>query len=294
MKKYMIVLALAIPALFLQCAAQKGNTSRKKLDKQIYLQLYSLRDDVAKDLKGTVKEVSNMGFAGIEAANYKDGKIYDMEPVQFRDFMKSNDLTLLSAHIAKPLTENMTKEDWDNTWKWWDEAIAAHKTAGAKYVIVPWMTAPKTLAELKRTCDYFNQIGERCNKAGLKFGYHNHDFEFKQLEGQMIYDYMLTNTDPSKVVFEMDCYWVSHSGNSPVAYFKKYPGRFPLLHIKDEKELGESGMMDFKAIFDNAKTAGLKYVILEQERYSLAPIESTRKSLFYLLKSPFVKARYDK
>lgn len=283
-------------ASLIPCSSQTKNepNDAKPLQKEIYLQLYSLRDDAKKDLTNTIKKVSEMGFTGIEAANYNDGKIYDMEPEAFLAFMKENNLTLLSAHIKKEFSDDMTAANWDEIWNWWDVAIAAHKAAGAKYVVWPHMASPKTLKALKQYCDYFNQIGERCNKAGLRFGYHNHDFEFKKVENQVIYDYMLQNTDPSKVFFEMDVYWVNHSGNKPVDYFKKYPGRFPLLHIKDEKEMGESGDIDFEVIFNNAEVAGLKHVILEQENYSFAPIESVQKSLDFLMKSPFVKANYNK
>ena len=283
-------------SLFITACSPKQNLSTSqdnKVNKDIYLQQYSLRDDVAKDLNGTVKQVAEMGFTGIEAAGYDNGKLYGMEPNAFADFLKINNLTLLSSHTGKQLADDISKTNWDEIWKWWDLAIATHKAAGAKYIVTPWMPTPKTLSDLKKYCDYYNQIGERCNNAGLKFGYHNHDFELKKIEGQVMYDYMLKNTDPSKVFFQMDCYWIMRGGKSPVDYFKTYPGRFQMLHIKDEKELGESGMMGFDAIFKNIDYAGTKYIILEQERYTYAPIVSVQRSLNYLLNSPFVKARYD-
>lgn len=287
--------SLIISVLAISCNSQKQNISNQsnKVNKDIYLQLYSLRDDVKTDLKSTVKQVGEMGFKGIEAAGYDNGKLYGMEPQAFISFLNNNHLTLLSSHTGKQLGKDMSAADWSALWQWWDEAIAAHKAAGAKYIVMPWMETPKTLDQLKKICDYFNQVGERCKKAGIQFGYHNHDFELKEIDGKIIYDYMLENTDPDKVIFEMDCYWVMRGGKSPVDYFKKYPGRFPLLHIKDERELGESGMMGFDAIFKYADVAGLKYVILEQERYSYAPIVSVQRSLDYLLRNPFVKARYN-
>jgi sugar phosphate isomerase/epimerase len=104
-----------------------------------------------------------------------------------------------------------------------------------------------------------------------------------------MYDFMLKNTDPAKVFFQMDVYWVVRGGQSPVDYFNKYPGRFELLHIKDNKELGQSGMVGFDAIFQNTKTAGAKHFVVEVENYNFTPIESVEKSLKYLLNSPFVK-----
>jgi len=155
---------------------------------------------------------------------------------------------------------------------------------------------PETLEGLQAYCDYFNKIGEKCNAAGLKFGYHNHSHEFekKYSDGSVMYDYMVTHTDPSKVFFEMDVYWTMMGRRSPVELFKKYPGRFTILHIKDEKELGESGMVGFDAIFNNIKIAGAKYLIVEVERYNLPPIESVKASLDYLNNAPFVKADYSK
>lgn len=299
MKKFskMVCTIVVFAFMISACPAQSKSKSSSfvKAKKDIYLQLYSLREDVEKDLNGTVKKVGEMGFKGIEAAGYNDGKLYGMEPVAFADFLKRNGgMTLLSSHTAKPLADDISKTNWDEVWQWWDKTIATHKAAGAKYIVAPWMPTPKTLADLKKYCDYYNQIGERCKKAGIQFGYHNHSFEFAEIDGKLMYDYMLDNTDPSKVIFEMDCYWVMRGGKSPVEYFHKYPGRFPLLHIKDEKELGESGMVGFDAIFKYAKIAGLKYIILEQERYSYSPVESTKRSLDYLLTSPFVKSTYSK
>jgi sugar phosphate isomerase/epimerase len=155
------------------------------------------------------------------------------------------------------------------------------------------MPTPGTLAGLKTYCDYYNKIGEKCQAQGLKFGYHNHAFEFNKIEGTTMYDYMVENTDPSLVFFQMDVYWVVRGGQSPVDYFKKYPGRFELLHIKDNKELGQSGMVGFDAIFNNIDKSGAKHIIVEVERYDFPPIESIKRSLDYLLACPLVKKTYD-
>ena len=129
--------------------------------------------------------------------------------------------------------------------------------------------------------DYFYQIGLAAAGAGIKFGYHNHDYEFKQIEGQTIYDLMLENSSPDHVMFEMDVYWVMRGGQNPVDYLKKYPNRFPILHIKDEKAIGASGTMDFKSIFDQAYANGVKDWYVEVERYD-APQEDVQKSFDFL------------
>jgi len=301
MKKqsFLLICALIGSALMMSCNQKQGakiaqNGDSAKIDKKIYLQLYSVRDDINSDFKGTIAKVAEIGYTGIEAAGYADGKFYGLEPKEFKAEIENVGMEVLSSHAGRPLAENVAQTNWEEVWKWWDEAIAAHKAAGMKYLVVPWIPTPKTLADLKSYCDYFNQIGEKCNAAGLRFGYHNHNFEFIEIEGQTMYDYMLNNTDPSKVLFQMDVYWTVRGGKSPVEYFKKYPGRFELLHIKDEKELGQSGMVGFDAIFNNIDKAGAKYIIVEVERYDYAPLESIKMSYDYLINSPFVKADYSR
>jgi len=269
-------------------------TQAAKPKKNIFIQLYSVRDDIRTDYKNTVAKTAEAGYKGVEAANYNDGKFYDMTPEAFKKSIESAGMEVLSSHTGKTLNEDISTTNWDETWKWWDTAIKAHKAAGMKYIVLPHMPVPKTLADLKVYCDYFNQVGEKCNAAGIRFGFHNHSQEFTKIEGETMYDYMLKNTDPSKVFFEMDVYWVVRGGQSPVDYFNKYPGRFELLHIKDNKELGQSGMVGFDAIFQNAAASGVKYLVVEVEQYNFAPLESIKKSFDYLLNNSNVKADYSK
>lgn len=266
------------------------DTDSKNVPKKaIYLQLYSLRDDIKTDFGGTLDKVAAMGYTGIEAAGYKDGKFYGLAPEVFRAEIEKRGLKVLSSHTGESLPEDVSKANWDNIWTWWDNAIAAHKAAGMSYMVAPWMPTVKTLSDLKVYCDYYNRIGEKCNSAGIRFGYHNHSFEFTKIEDEIMFDYLLKNTNASNVFFQMDVYWVIRGGYSPVDYFKKYPGRFEILHIKDNKELGESGMVGFDAIFRNSKVAGAKYYVVEVERYNFSPIESVKKSLLYLLSNSYPK-----
>ena len=215
-----------------------------------------------------------------------------MTPAAFKQSIEDAGMEVLSSHTGKPLADPVADTNWEETWAWWDTAIQAHKDAGMKYIVVPWIPTPKTLADLQAYCDYFNQIGEKCNEAGLRFGYHNHNFEFKEIEGEIMYDYLLNNTDPSKVFFEMDVYWLQQGGFNPVDYMNKYPGRFELLHIKDELEIGESGEMDFEAIYNNAETAGTKYMIVEVERYTGTPLDGVKESYDFLNDAAYVKDSY--
>jgi sugar phosphate isomerase/epimerase len=291
MKNFKSIPCLIAVVLLLSCA-QTVFSQTKKASKNIGLQLYSLRDDISKDFDGTVQAAGSMGYKYVEAANYSDGKFYGMSPQEYKSKIEKNGMIMLSSHTAKGLDSE--SPDWDEIWKWWDQCIDAHAAAGAKYIVTPWMTKCNTLDELKVYCDYYNQIGEKCKKKGLKFGYHNHDFELETIEDKIMLDYMLENTNPDLVFFQMDVYWVVMGRKSPVDYFKKYPGRFELLHIKDHKELGESGMVGFDAIFKYAKEAGVKYLIVEVEQYDHTPKESVKLSFDYLINAPFVKADYSK
>ena len=295
MKKISSLLAVVmLGGMFLLSACTQGQKASEevKVKKDIYLQLYSLRDDIKADYKATIDSVAKFGYTGVEAAGYSDGKFYGMAPADFKKSIEDAGLEVLSSHTARPLADKPADTNWDEVWAWWDTAIQAHKDAGMKYIVAPWMPTPKTLADLKVYCDYYNQIGEKCNAAGMRFGYHNHNFEFTEIEGQLMYDYMLNNTDPSKVFFQMDVYWVGEGGKDPVAYFNNFPGRFEQLHIKDETELGKSGKVNFENIFNNLDKSGAKYLIVEVEKYTGTPFEGVRESYNYLANADYVKASY--
>jgi len=276
MKKAILLLTtVVIPMIAMACqpAAEK---------QEMYIQLYSIRDAIKQDFHGSVKKLAAIGFTGIEAAGYSDGQFYGMSPADFRKAIEATGMKVLSSHTQRRLADEPSKTDWQAVWSWWDQAIKAHKEAGMSYLVVPSMPVPKTLADLKIYCDYYNEIGRRCNEAGIRFGYHNHSFEFQKIEDELMYDFMLKNTDPSKVFFQMDVYWVVRGGYSPVEYFATYPGRFEHLHMKDHKELGQSGMVGFDAILKSVKVAGVKKMIVEVEKYTMDPMESVRVSYEYL------------
>ena len=260
-----------------------------KVVKKVGLQLYSVREDMKKDTKGTMEKVGKMGYKLVEAANYSDGKFYGMEPAAFKALADANGLNFFSSHCGQPVPD---KAGWDACMKWWDTCIAAHKAAGVKYIVQPFMdkVGYESIAGTQRYCDYFNAIGAKCNAAGIRFGYHNHSEEFKTVDGEIIYDHMLKHTDPAKVMFEMDLYWITEGGKKPIDYFNAYPGRFELWHVKDRTEIGGSdAIMDFKPIFANAKKSGMKYYVVEVEESKLPLIESVKKSVEYLQKVEFTK-----
>ena len=217
-------------------------------------------------------------------------------PQEFKQMVEKSGMTVLSSHTTHGLSdEELASGDFTEALKWWDQCIAAHKEAGMEYIVTPYLSVPKTLKDLQTYCDYYNEVGKRCQAAGLKYGYHNHAHEFQKVEDkELMLDYMLQHTNPEYVFFQMDVYWVVRGQNSPVDYFNKYPGRFTMLHIKDHREIGQSGMVGYDAIFKNTDTAGVRHIVAEIEKYSCPVEESVKQSLDYLLDAPFVKASYSK
>jgi len=198
--------------------------------------------------------------------------------MDFKALCQKNKIFVLSSHASRSVPDSAGMAE---TMAWWDDCINAHVAVGAKYIVQPSMgrTAYESLEGLKAYCDYFNMVGEKCNAKGIRFGYHNHDRELStKLDSSIVmYDYMLQNTDPSKVMFEIDLYWAVVGGANPVNYFNKYPGRFELWHIKDKEEIGASGMMDFDAIWSGAAKSGMKYGIVEVEKYNFDEFTSCQK-----------------
>ena len=293
MKLSTIFSCLLAGLLFFPCIT----VGQQKEKKEISVQLYSVRDEIGRDNAGfakAIKALGEAGYTGIEAANYNNGKFYGLTPAEFKAAIEGAGMKVLSSHTGRDLGRDPKNPNWTEIWAWWDQCIAAHKAAGMKYIVTASMPTPATKEDLQLYCDYYNKIGEKCNAAGIKFGYHNHAVEFeKRYEDRTVfYDYMVENTDPNKVFFELDVYWAIMGKRSPVDLFKKYPNRFELLHIKDAKEIGESGMVGFDAIFKNAEISGVKHLVVEVERYDYPIQESMKRSIDYLLAAPYVKKSY--
>lgn len=267
--------------------------------KEIGLQLYSVKSILnAKNYAEKHAEVlvalAKMGYSFVEVAGYGDGEFYGVSPEQFKTDVEAAGLKVLSSHINHGLSKNEYQSgDLTKALEWWRESISAHKAAGVKYIVVPYAPVPATLADLQLYCEYLTAIGRLCAAEGIRFGYHNHSHEFQKVEGEVMYDYMIEHTDPEYVFFQMDVYWTVIGKAAPVEYFKRYPGRFTLLHIKDYREVGQSGMVGFDAIFNNFGIAGTKYYIVEMESSSYGDIfRSCRESIDYLKAVKIVKASY--
>lgn len=281
------VLLFAAGAAFLAQGFSSCSSSAEE-EKFIGLQLYSVRDDMKENPETTVARVGEMGYKFVEAAGYSDGEFYGMSPENFKNLCESNGLEFLGSHSGQDVPDSAS---WDKTMAWWDECIAAHAAAGVEWIVQPWMgqTGYESLEGLKNYCAYFNAVGEKCNASGIRFGYHNHANEFTtEFEGKPVYDWMLELTDPEKVMFQIDLYWIVEGGKDPVDYFNRYPGRFELWHIKDKEEVGAGDMMDFEAIFAAREKSGAEYGIVEVEEYNFEPLVSCQKSLAFLNSADYV------
>lgn len=246
-----------------------------KPHKEIGLQLWTLRESIEKETLVTLQQVSRIGYSHIEPYGF-NGRFYGIPADEFCTIVDDLGMRISSTHTG------ITAENADALL---EDAI---KT-GMEFIVLPSpMGRPSdTSDDYKRLAGEMNRIGEKSRQAGIRFSYHNHDHEFKSGADGVFYDILLNETDPALVCFQLDIYWIIKGGYDPVAYFRKYPGRFILWHVKDMAESGEStvvgdGMIDFKEIFHHSAQAGLKHFYVEQESYTVSPLESIEKSIHYI------------
>jgi sugar phosphate isomerase/epimerase len=262
---------LSLPSFLAAAKGQKG----------LGIQLYTLRDSMPQDPKGVLKKLADFGYTELETYGYNNGQLFGMSVQDFNKYVKSLKMKVISGHYGLDLIRSSA----------WEKAVLDAKAIGQKFMVCPWLndTERTSIDDYKRRCEELNKAGELCNKHGIRFGYHNHAFEFQELNGQIPYDVMLAELDPKKVGMEMDIFWVVNAGFNPVKYFEKYPGRFEQWHVKDMDKADKnknadigSGTIDFKAIFAKAKLSGLKHYYVEQESYPGAPIKSVEESAKYM------------
>ncbi len=256
------------------------------------IQLYSVRADMDKDPEATLKLLAAMGYKNVEHANYHDGKFYGYAPAEFKKMLDDLGLSMHSGHTRLGAEDwNRTTRDFTDTWK---QTIADAAIVGQQYVISPWLDDQyrKSYDDLRTYMGVFNKNGELCRKAGMKFGYHNHNFEFStKLENKTLYEIILENTDPNLVAQQIDIGNMYGAGGRAMDLIKKYPGRFELMHVKDEirstapdnmdgyeSTLLGKGVIQTREIVDlGLKSGGTKHFIIEQESYQAkTPLESAR------------------
>ncbi|MBB5326475.1 sugar phosphate isomerase/epimerase family protein [Tunturiibacter gelidoferens] len=262
----------------------------------IGLQLYSVREMMAKDYEGTLKQIGALGYQEVETAGY-----FDHSSEQVKSAMSAAGLKCVSAHYPYA---SLNKD--------FDKIVAFNKEIGVQYIICafPGIKDPSrlkdqsyrtqitsfTLEDYRWNADQFNKFGEKLKAAGMKFGYHNHTMEFAKQDGVVPFDEMVRLTDPALVTFEMDCGWVIVGGANPVDYLHRYPSRISMLHVKDFKhiekpastlepppaaELGR-GTLDYRPVFEAAKKANIKHYFVEQEEFDLPPMESLKIDADYM------------
>jgi len=256
------------------------------------LQLYSVRDDMKKDPVGTLTQLAKMGYKNVEHANYIDGKFYGYSPIEFKKILNDLGLKMPCGHTV------MGKDHWDagkkvftDTWK---KTVEDAAFMGQKYVISPWMdeTMRKTYDDMLRYMEVFNKSGELCQKSGMKFGYHNHWFEFtEKLNDVKVFDIIMQKIDPKLVAMQLDIGNMYIGGGKALDILGQYPGRFELIHVKDEiasntpdkfesSVLGKGIIPTKEAIDLGRKIGGTTVFIIEQESYQNATaLESVKEDL---------------
>lgn len=245
----------------------------------IGVQLYTVRQAMAQDVEGTLARVAQIGYREVEFAGY-----FDRTPKAVRAALDAAGLTAPSAHIPFESLGNQ-----------WSQTLEAAHAVGHRYLVVPSIPEEqrKTLDGYRRVGEVFNRAGEQARQAGIQFAYHNHNFEFPPMEGQVPYDVLLGDSDPHLVQLELDLYWLVNAGGDPLAYFARWPGRFPMVHVKDMDGTPQHGMTDvgggvinFKGIFARRDQAGIHHFFVEHDNPA-SPFDSIGASYRYLQQLEF-------
>lgn len=241
------------------------------------LQLWTVKEDMARDAKDTLKKIASYGYNQVESFEGAEGMFWGMKNTGFKKYMDELGMKIISSHCE--------------IGKDFERKAAEAAEIGMKYLICPWKGPQKSIDDFKKFADEFNKCGETCRKNGIRFAYHNHDYSFKAINGEIPQDVMMKSTDKNLVDFEMDIYWVVAAGEDPKAWFAKYPGRFKLCHVKDlgktakgheSVQLGK-GTIDFASILKDGTSKGLSYYIVEQEAFTGSnPLDSARVDAGYM------------
>lgn len=252
------------------CAGSKLNSA---VNNNFGLQLYTLRDVLPKDHQDVLKQVASFGYRQLEGYEGPKGIFWGMKNTEFKKFINDLGMNMVSSHCK-----------WDENL---EQKAGEAAEIGMKYLMCPFLGPKPNIDFYKQTAEKFNKAGEVCKKAGIRFAYHNHDYSFKPVEGQLPQDVMMQGTDPSLVDYEMDIYWVVAAGADPVAWFNKYPNRFKLVHVKDRKGdesvvLG-TGTINFPQILKEGHKKGVDYYIVEQEAYTgTTPLAAAKADADYM------------
>lgn len=268
--------ALGVIALGPMACKPGAKPAAQPVDRKSFgvgLQLYTIRDEMSKDVPGTLKKLSDMGYKNLELANYADGKFYGYVPAEFRKMVNDLGMDIVSSHTsveAAGITMESAKKMADD-----------HALLGVKYCVQPWVEeVNRNIESYKKMIADWNQVGAVMKEVGIQFGYHNHNFEFANIDGIVpYYDIFMPEMDANLITMELDMYWATKAGQDPVEMFNKYPGRFQLFHFKDMSQQSApfydvvkdditsvgAGLIDFKRIYAARETAGMKYMFVEDD-----------------------------
>lgn len=260
----------------------------------IGLQLYTVRDAMAKDPEGTLAKVAQIGYNSVEGATYTGSeKFYGMDAAAFKKVLQQNGLIMPSSHYLLGEAENNGKFINGTISHDWDKAVDDAAALGLKYMVCAYLMDSERgdLEHYKKVVDKLNIAGERCKKSGIQLCYHNHNFEFIKQGDTYPYDILLS-ADKNLVKMEIDLYWIKKAGQDAIKLFHEHPGRFPLWHVKDMDntaaqdftEVG-NGIINFKEIFKYKNLAGMKYFFVEQDKCPGSPFDSITKSINYIKKN---------
>lgn len=262
----------------------------KNRKKTLAIQLYTVRDAISENLEKALEKLAFLGFKELEIYGY-NGTFFGKSRNEFRALLHNLDLKVISSHHTTGILHNDKGTLLNN----WEKTVEDLHFIGSEYMVCSYLfPEERTVENYKKLPGLFDKSGEITKSAGIQFAYHNHDFEFEKFdETQNIYDFILNNTSSDLVKMELDLYWIAKAGIDPLAYFEKYPQRFPLWHVKDMKagtkdfaEIG-NGTIDFKRIFNAKEKAGLQHWFLEQDSSDKDMFESIRISRDFITKNDF-------
>jgi len=257
--------------------------------KSLAVQLYTVREAVAKNLEGALEQLAGLGYKSIELYGY-NGTFFGKSLSEFKSILANTGIKVLSSHHTTGIATKSKGTISDG----WDKAIEDIHALGAEYMVCAFLMPNERTPDIYKSLPaMFEKAATATKAAGIQFAYHNHDFEFEKLDDTLVYDFLIKNTSPDLVKMEMDLYWISKAGYDPVQYFEKYPGRFHMWHVKDMEagtkaitEVG-NGTIDFDRIFAARKKAGLKYWFVEQDTSKIDKFESLKISRDYLAKKNY-------
>ncbi|GAB3255583.1 sugar phosphate isomerase/epimerase [Larkinella harenae] len=263
--------SLAAGALFLPTLTQAAKV------KNVGIQLYTVRKEMLEDAVGTLKQLAKIGYKELESARSVKGNFYGLQPKEIKKVANDLGMNVRSGHV------HIDKD--------WQRSVDMAAEAGQTYLVCSSLPSEgQTVANYERCADLFSKAAEDCKKANLVFAYHNHDYEFEKKDGKVLYDILIEKSDKNLVKMEMDLGWAILTGNDPIKYFEKYPGRFPLWHLKDmdgkTKESTEfgKGQIDILKMLKSMDKYGMKYFFVEQEEYPKTAMESAKYDFDYLAK----------